>query len=239
VASELRAGEPDVMTLNTSLFHPGARSIGPVDPEELATNDIVATFQKVSPFSSRVIQLSASKQVDDVSAYLTITPGYGAVGTTLRAMLYRNGVGSELVAGPNYIADFGKTANDTLTVVLSNINPDYYFDVSYRLSANPGPPGVNTFEAQVVIGGTEYPFNPKTLLGAYGEYSGSIVRTQLPGIYASVGSSIYSNIIGGRLIGTFSSEVTGEQTTNAEGTVTRTLTGVISGYFDIELTEQD
>ncbi|MFC1495962.1 hypothetical protein ACFL52_00940 [Candidatus Margulisiibacteriota bacterium] len=304
--SQLRSGEPSTMTLNTDLFYTGGYKTHTVDPDTLDDNPLEDSFSIVDPLSSRAIKISASKIVDDVDAYLTITPSWGVLGTTLKAILYRNGVGTELTSSA-LISDFGASADDELIILLSNVNYENIMNtISYRLGPTPGVTGVDTFEATVTIEGTGYTFSPQSIKGTFGTYSGNVERSGLPAAYASEGATYtdtsselitiltnpsaisssggsytlnevdqvfdnsngdanlnyttpsitnvddgsqvvfestggtitftsYSTSSGDRMTGTFSAQVSGDRTTDQAGTTTVTLTGTITGTFDVAL----
>jgi len=190
VASQLRSGEPDPMTLNTSLFHKAARFLHSVNPEDLEDNPVEGTISKINPFSSRVIVISATKVVDGVDAYLTLTPTVGSVGSTIKAIVYRNGVGTEMT-GSQAINDFGKTAGDKITVIFSNVDYENKINLTYRLGGTPTSSGTNTFQADITIEGTDYDFTPITILASLGDYGhgGPPVRTNLPGMIVHEGAT--------------------------------------------------
>ncbi|MDD5382344.1 MAG: hypothetical protein PHH60_01640 [Candidatus Margulisbacteria bacterium] len=308
VASELRPGEPNPMTLNTGLFHKTMLDRRTVDPEYLKTNFIYNTFNNMPPFSTGAVIITPSKTVDDVHPYLFVIPNYGSTGTSVKAVVYRGGVATEF-SSPLLIRNFGSTANDILTILISNVDNSQDISFTYNLGPTPGPPNVDTFEATVTIKNTDYPFSPITIVGGFGSYSSPpFVRNNLPAIAATEGApgnihvdmisivtdpntitstgvpydfnegdkvfqqsigeatliystpaitnvddgtevgfdsnggtitfSSYSTTAGDRLIGTFSANVTGTRDTNQQGQphTSETLTGTISGYFDVELT---
>lgn len=187
--SILRSGEPSPMKLNASLFNSDAISRIFVDPENLKKDAVQGIFKDIPPLATRAVIITPSKSVDDLNAYLNIIPSIGALGATAKAVVYRFDVDHEL-SGQYELKNYAKTPSDVLTILISNIDLSRKIDVTYKLSNKEETP-VNSFEAMATISGTNIIFEPSYLKGAFGTYtSGTFERTSLPGIYASLGTSL-------------------------------------------------
>ena len=251
-ASQLRTGEPATNTLNDSLFHNVSITRKTVDPEDVLSNPVTETQTVIAPFSSRVFVITPSKAIaEDQSVGLTISSTMGAVGTNIKAALYRTGkAGVELSSGTMNLTKYAKTTDDILTVLVANVGYSGDIPISCRI----GPPAENTFEATVTISGTNYPFTPKLIMGSFASITGSINRSSLPAIsaYEQTGEDIMAgdmiNIATDPLTITASSgtysfneddQVFGESTGQATLTYTNPLIVNVDDGFQVVLESTD
>jgi len=107
------------------------------------------------------------------------------LGSTLKAVLYRADDTVLKLTDPINPTDYGQRTDDVLTILVSNVGYSDNMDITYVL----GPPIGNSFEATVVINGMTYNFSPRFLAGSFGEFTGAISRSGLPGLTAGEGTA--------------------------------------------------
>jgi hypothetical protein len=177
------------MVLNASLFNSDAIDRKFIDPESLKRDAVTGTFSNVPPLSTRAIIITPSRSVDDLNPYLNIIPSTGALGSTAKAVYYRFDIAHD-ITGQVQLKNYAKTGSDILTILVSNTDLSKTINIAYKLSNKEETP-VNSFEALATISGTNIIFEPNFLQGGFGTYtSGTFERTSLPGIYASLGTSV-------------------------------------------------
>ena len=186
----LRADEPAAGTLNEDLFVTDAKkSVTIADPETIPASPTEETFTNIAPYSSRVVTFTPAQAKDDITIGLTVSSTQAALGSTMRAALYRAGAttGTELTGTTN-LTEYGSTTDDNLIILLSNTSSDT-INITCRL----GPPTDNTLEATVVINETNYAFSPIYVAGTFSSVTGSINRSGLPTAFACerTGAEVY------------------------------------------------
>lgn len=184
--SRLRIDEPGPATLNAALFHAASAVRVSVDPTTLAQSALRGSLVEVQPFATAVLVVTPSKAVTGgVPAALTLTPKLGG-SKSLRAVLYRGGVGTEVTATAA-LPKFGTAVGDVLTLLVVNTDAEQALTLDYQLGVQEVPVA-STFTATIRIGGTAVPFTAVTIIGSFGEYRGGVVRTGLPTASASEGT---------------------------------------------------
>ncbi len=110
----LRTGEPAAGTLNTAVFATTAtKSVTVEDPETVPSNPVEETFTNVAGYSTRVLTFTPAQAKDDVNISITVTSTTAALGSTMRAALYREGstTGIELLGVKN-LTDYPSSTDD-------------------------------------------------------------------------------------------------------------------------------
>ncbi|MBI1910026.1 MAG: hypothetical protein HYS22_07650 [Deltaproteobacteria bacterium] len=192
--SVLRSGETAAGVLNTNLFSAKSIVAKTVDPEELKDSSLTGAVKKINEFATKVLKITPTKAVENgVDVTLTLSPSAGAVGNAVRAAVYRAGaaVGTEMSGNSVGIKGFGVSTGDVLTVVISNAATIGRIDVDFELAkvAEETTTTANSFSATIKINGANISFDPKTIVGGFGTFTGDVKRINLPTAFASEGAS--------------------------------------------------
>lgn len=139
-AAKLRNSDPDTAGITTSLFAAVAQVTESIDPEDLddATFEETGSFAAVSPYSARLLTITASASVTDKKRLkITLADHSGLVevgeGAGRIQAVTRGDSDQTLSASSVTIANFGDTVN-TLYVLIANTS-DTTITIDYTLSS--------------------------------------------------------------------------------------------------------
>lgn len=162
------------------------------EPDTLSVSKTSNRMGSYSTRVFRVIPTKASDAEDGVKLTVTVTPSRGDIGDEIRVKYYRAGsaAGTEASGESFELRNWGKTTSDQVIVVVSNTQAVTRVNFTYGATTEPEEEEVeeNSFEATVEIEGDNIPFVPDYIAGNFGSFSGSVSRTNLPGILAGEGS---------------------------------------------------